>query len=190
MPPKGYQSLGEDLITVATRLPSPCSRRWTRDIRGAPYPRPPGHASTVRMRSVTWCIEACGPPAQAGDGPRVDGLGQHGPSSARAESRLPSALAPPPRGRVNEGRSRCLTPQVIEAAATAPVPELANSIDLGSPDFDESKFALSQKLCKRGHEYKQTGRTLLRLPGRFCPQCANTKQREKRARKRKGKTAR
>jgi hypothetical protein len=78
-------------------------------------------------------------------------------------------------------------PKVVEEAAAVPVPELENSVDLGGAGFDTTRFTLG-KLCKGRHEYTDTGKTLLRLPGRTCPQCESERRKQQRARKRTVRT--
>jgi predicted transcriptional regulator len=51
------------------------------------------------------------------------------------------------------------------------------------PPFDSTKNMLG-KLCKRGHEWGTTGKSLLRLPSQGCRECENASRREKRAAKR------
>jgi hypothetical protein len=77
-----------------------------------------------------------------------------------------------------------------ESTATAPGPALENSTDLVETDFDTSKFVLGRKLCRGQHEHGNTGRTLLRLLGRKCPQCVNVQKRQQRAREREGTASR
>ena len=45
--------------------------------------------------------------------------------------------------------------------------------------FDPIRFVLGT-LCPRGHEYQNTGKTLLRLPKYVCPQCDAERARERR----------
>ena len=53
------------------------------------------------------------------------------------------------------------------------------------PPFDPTKNVLG-KLCKRGHEWGTTGKSLLRLPNLSCRACENAAKRETRALKAKG----
>ena len=48
------------------------------------------------------------------------------------------------------------------------------------PPFDPTKEVLG-KLCKGGHEWGTTGKTLRRLPNQSCRICENAARREKRA---------
>ena len=51
------------------------------------------------------------------------------------------------------------------------------------PPFDPAKDVLG-KLCKEGHEWGTTGKTLRRLPNQSCRLCENAARRDKRAAKR------
>jgi hypothetical protein len=65
----------------------------------------------------------------------------------------------------------------------APVIQNTDSVAQEIPDFDPTKFALG-KACPRNHLYKDTGKSLLRLPGRVCPACDAERARERRKAKR------
>jgi hypothetical protein len=52
------------------------------------------------------------------------------------------------------------------------------------PYFDPARNVLG-KLCKEGHEWGTTGKTLRRLPSQGCRACENESKRERRAAKRK-----
>jgi hypothetical protein len=53
-----------------------------------------------------------------------------------------------------------------------------------APDYDHTKYILSEKLCSGGHDYQGTGRTLLSIQGRKCTQCQTAQQRQRREAKR------
>jgi hypothetical protein len=52
------------------------------------------------------------------------------------------------------------------------------------PAYDTNKYALG-KLCPRGHDYHESGKTLLRLPKYVCPQCDAERARARRANRQK-----
>ena len=60
------------------------------------------------------------------------------------------------------------------------------SVDV--PDFDHDRFVLG-KLCKGAHTWGTTGKTLLTLSGRKCPQCQTEQQRQRREAKRQAPSA-
>jgi len=51
--------------------------------------------------------------------------------------------------------------------------------------YDPTKYVLG-RLCRRGHAYGTTGKTLLRLPARQCRHCQAERARERRRAKREG----
>jgi hypothetical protein len=59
-------------------------------------------------------------------------------------------------------------------------PSEENQSSEACPDFDRTKNVLG-KLCRRGHEWGTTGKSLLRLPNLSCRACENEHRREKRA---------
>ena len=63
-----------------------------------------------------------------------------------------------------------------------PQPRVTRSIELDAaiPPYDTTKYLLG-RLCPRGHEYAQTGKTLLRMPGFHCRQCEAQLAKERRA---------
>jgi hypothetical protein len=54
-----------------------------------------------------------------------------------------------------------------------------NSSNTEIQDYDTNKYILG-KLCPRSHEYKQTGKSLLRLPRHVCIECDKENARERR----------
>jgi hypothetical protein len=63
--------------------------------------------------------------------------------------------------------------------------EPAGDASVACPGFDPAKFALSQKLCKRGHAWGQTGKSLMWIKDSMCVECKkflNNKYREAKAR--------
>jgi len=57
------------------------------------------------------------------------------------------------------------------------------------PPYDTSKYVLGVKLCPGKHDYQGTGKTLLTLNGRKCPQCQTDGQRARREAKRQAQPA-
>jgi hypothetical protein len=57
------------------------------------------------------------------------------------------------------------------------------------PPYDTSKYVLGVKLCPGKHDYQGTGKTLLTLNGRKCPQCQTDGQRARREARRQAQPA-
>jgi hypothetical protein len=72
-----------------------------------------------------------------------------------------------------------LVPPLVASQPPARVPEPT------APPYDPTKYVLG-RLCRRGHEYGTTGKTLLRLPALQCRQCQAERARERRRAKREG----
>jgi hypothetical protein len=53
-----------------------------------------------------------------------------------------------------------------------------------APEYDATKYVLGAKLCAGKHDYLGTGKTLLTMNGRKCPQCQTDQQRQRRAARR------
>jgi hypothetical protein len=68
-----------------------------------------------------------------------------------------------------------------KSAAHTPAQEGLTEVLPHHADFDPTKFYLG-KLCPRGHDYRGTGKSLLRKHNNGCPLCLNAMKREKRAR--------
>jgi hypothetical protein len=68
------------------------------------------------------------------------------------------------------------------ASYTAPQPEPQSTTQQSEacPHFDRTKYLLG-KLCKRGHEWGTTGRSLLSVHGHTCKECKVEHKRRKRA---------
>ena len=66
-----------------------------------------------------------------------------------------------------------------EPPAPAPDEALPSPPEPDCPVFDTAKFVLG-KLCAEKHEWGQTGQTLLRKNGRYCPLCHAEKKRQAR----------
>jgi hypothetical protein len=79
---------------------------------------------------------------------------------------------------VEEYNGNTLSP----ASCTAPQPEpqAAAQQSEACPHFDRTKYLLG-KLCKRGHEWGTTGRSLLSVHGHTCKECKAEHKRRKRA---------
>jgi len=92
------------------------------------------------------------------------------------------ATTAPPATRTQTNRNVTVTPVQPETRArkgkeTAPVP--------GAAPFDTSKHRLGE-LCKRGHNYQETGQSLRKVGNGNCVACDTDTQRERRRAKRKG----
>jgi len=74
-------------------------------------------------------------------------------------------------------------PQQAPQGMSQPAPQQAQ--DTEAAPYDATKYVLG-RLCRRGHAYGQTGKTLLSLPARQCRQCQAERARERRAAKREG----
>ncbi len=61
--------------------------------------------------------------------------------------------------------------------------------DTNIPPFNESRYVLGEKLCRGKHAYGSTGKTLLTINGRKCPQCQTEGQRQRREAKRQAMQA-
>jgi hypothetical protein len=64
--------------------------------------------------------------------------------------------------------------------APRPEPQAATQQSEVCPHFDRTKYLLG-KLCKRGHEWGTTGRSLLSVHGHTCKECKAEHKRRKRA---------
>jgi hypothetical protein len=144
MPPKGYQSLGEDLITVATRLPESMLQAVDAHIAvlhtQAPWARV-NRADALRDLVQRGLQQASG-------GGTVADVPSTGPALLGMEQ---TAFAPA-LSDVSTQKEPLITPlqqmaltsppaPAVEAAAAVPVPELENSVDLGTPGAGEDEAA-------------------------------------------------
>ena len=64
--------------------------------------------------------------------------------------------------------------------APQPEPQADTQQSEACPHFDRAKYLLG-KLCKRGHEWGTTGRSLLSVHGHTCKECKAEHKRRKRA---------
>ena len=71
-------------------------------------------------------------------------------------------------------------PTPVQQVRPTPVQQPASHAPGAPGGYDTTKFYLG-KLCRRGHEYQQTGQSLLRKGNNGCPQCLNALKREQRA---------
>jgi len=76
------------------------------------------------------------------------------------------------------------TPQETPLAAPLVTPQTPQVAPQDLP-YDPTKYVLG-RLCRRGHAYGTTGKTLLRLPALQCRQCQAERARERRRAKREG----
>jgi hypothetical protein len=86
-------------------------------------------------------------------------------------------------GRLHLDAQHCLSREELMATGYLIVetPQVAPQ-DL---PYDPTKYVLG-RLCRRGHAYGTTGKTLLRLPALQCRQCQAERARERRRAKREG----
>lgn len=74
------------------------------------------------------------------------------------------------------------------APAEAPAQERGNTVLPTTPPFDTHKYTLG-KLCPRGHDHKDTGKSLLRGSNRHCLACDREKFHERKLAKRQAQPA-
>jgi len=77
---------------------------------------------------------------------------------------------------------------ILESYDTPTSTEQPVEASVDVPDFDHDRFVLG-KLCKGAHTWGTTGKTLLTLSGRKCPQCQTEQQRQRREAKRQAPSA-
>ena len=103
---------------------------------------PPDRATVVKQALLDWLWQ------QAGGGPRGDGAPSTGPALLGLEQATPSPALPhvpvqeePSMTPLQQVVLAVPSPQAVEAAAAAPVPELESSVDMGTPGTEEDAAA-------------------------------------------------
>jgi len=172
MPPKGYQSVGEEIIPVGTRVP----RSW--------FPVIDKHVQTLRRQNPALRVsqsDALRDLIRLGMQSLGEQLSLFGAAEQSATA-SPTANALPAAEKIVEAAQRPAA-TAVEQGPTAPpgasAMEQAAAVAVDTPPFDATKFYLG-KLCRRSHEYGSTGQSLLRLSNQNCPQCQREQKREKR----------
>jgi hypothetical protein len=182
MPPKGYQSLGEELVTAATRLPKSMMDAVDAHIAvlhaQAPWARV-NRADALRDLVARGLRQATSDRMPAEE------------ETLLADFAPPGTPAPDPIVKLSheqEAEEDILTttpvqpvtfavtpPEMVEAAAVTLVPELKNAVDQGAPDalhgFDPQVFHLGALCAKHHHWPGARGQSLRYRKGNTCMQC-------------------
>lgn len=177
MPPKGYQSLGDALVPVGTRIPKAWLERIAAHAHRLHQQNPDGGISqSIALRSLIRLglelVESERPAAQSTAARCPDALPVAERTLRKAQRPQRAATA----RQEEEQRQADAAGVGIPDAIPNPEKRLTETI----PAYDPTKYVLGQ-LCPRGHDYYGSGQTLLRLPGRSCPACAKAGKRDRRA---------
>jgi hypothetical protein len=87
-----------------------------------------------------------------------------------------------PAATVSDGNTDLAALPAAATSGHVVPPAAAPTLDVTAYGLDPTKWRLGG-LCKRGHEYEHTGKTLYRLPGKACPACDAARTRARRAAK-------